>query len=402
MPRLLQMNSTLGRGSTGRIAEQISAAAHSEGWDSYIAHGPRFVGETNALAYQVTGRIGELGHILQSRIFDRHGLGSSRETKRLLSWIDNLQPDVVHIHNIHGYYVNYDLLLGYLAKKEYPTVITMHDFWLMTGHCAYINKRCDKWKTGCGQCPRLREYPASVLDRSRKNFLLKKELFTAFKKGKLVLVPVSEWLAGYARESLLGECNIVPIPNGINVNVFRPFEGEHSGRCQAIDWDKYTIITVADRWTGANGFGDIIRLSGILPDDMQIVMVGLNEKQLRDLPHNIIGIGHTDNVAQLVELYSAADVLFNASTEVTFGMVTAEAMACGTPAIVLRGTAGDEIVDEATGFAVDTIEEIPELVYRCRAQAAQYKSKCRERIVREFNAVAQYSKYIALYNRFFQ
>lgn len=397
MPRLLQINTTLGRGSTGRIAELISSLARNAGWECFMAHGPRFLGNSEMRSYQVSGRFDELRHYVLSRVLDRHGLGSCAATKKLIRRIEKVRPDVVHIHNLHGYYANYKLLFQYLAKKGIPTVITMHDFWLMTGHCAYINKSCSKWEVGCGHCPRLREYPASFFDRTRKNWVLKKSLFDAFDKDKLVLVPVSHWLEGFAKQSLLSERKFQVIQNGVDTKVFQPYQGEHSELWKKVDWNKHTIISVADKWTEANGFYDIIALSRLLPVDMQIVMVGLNEQQMEGLPDNIVGIGHTSNVQQLVELYSSADVLFNSSTEVTFGLVTAEAMACGTPAIVFKGTAGEEIVNPQTGFTIEKIEEIPELVYACREKSDTYNVNCRERVVEYFDSVKQYSKYIELY-----
>ncbi len=397
MLRLFQINSTLGRGSTGRIAELISLYAHEAGWECYIAHGSRFVGTSKMISYNVSGCFDELRHYIFSRVLDCHGLGSYFSTKRLIEQIEEIHPDLVHIHNAHGYYVNYKILFQYLAKNCIPTVVTMHDFWLMTGHCAYINKSCGKWVIGCGHCPRLGEYPASFFDRTRKNWALKKELFDSFDKNKLMIVPVSYWLEGFAKRSLLSNCNFHVIQNGVDVKKFRPYEGNHSELWKKIDWSKYTIITVADHWTVANGFYDIMTLSQILPDDMQILMVGLNDHQLQNLPEKIIGFCHTDNVQQLIELYTSADVLFNASTEVTFGLVTAEAMACGTPAIVFKNTAGEEIIDSETGYAIYSIDEIPALVLKCREKAESYKVNCRKRIIENFDSVKQYSKYIALY-----
>jgi glycosyltransferase involved in cell wall biosynthesis len=398
MPKLFQINTTIGRGSTGRIAELISSQARKAGWECYIAHGPRYMGNSEMLSYKVSGNFDELRHFFLSRVFDRHGLGSCSATNKLIERIEEVQPNVVQIHNIHGYYANYKLLFQYLAKKGIPTVMTMHDFWLMTGHCAYINKSCSKWETNCGHCPRLGEYPASVFDRTKKNWTLKKELFDAFDKDKLVLVPVSYWLERFVKQSLLSECQTYVIQNGINTKVFQPYRGEHSELWRKVDWSKYTIISVADRWTEANGFNDIVQLSQMLSEDMQIVMVGLNEQQLQNLPEKIVGIGHTDNVQQLVELYTSADVLFNSSTEVTFGLVTAEAMACGTPAIVFKDTAGEEIIDGETGYAIERIEEISNLVYACREKSDAYKDSCRKRIVECFDSEKQYSKYIELYD----
>lgn len=400
MPTLLQINTTIGRGSTGRIAELISMLAQKAGWECYIAHGPRFVGISEMFSFQISNRYDELKHFFISRFFDRHGLGSCSPTRKLIEQIEEIKPDVVQIHNIHGYYANYKILFRYLAEKGIHTVMTMHDFWLMTGHCAYINKSCDKWETGCGHCPRLKEYPAAFFDRSEKNWALKEELFSTFDKDRLVLVPVSYWLEAFAKRSLLSECHFHVIQNGVDTHVFQPYQGEHSELWKKIDWKKHTIISVADRWTEANGFNDIIALGNSLPDGMQILMVGLNDQQMQGLPDKIVGIGHTDNVQQLVELYTSADVLFNSSTEVTFGLVTAEAMACGTPAIVIKGTAGDEIIDSETGYAISRIEEIPGIVYSCRQNAESFKLKCRNRIVEHFNSAKQYAKYIELYSDF--
>lgn len=397
MPTLLQLDTCLGVGSTGRIAEIIGELARNAGWQTYMCHGSRFVGSSPMMSIQLGSKLDEYRHYFVSRVFDRHGLGSCKPTRDLIKQIEQIRPDVVQIHNIHGYYANYKLLFKFLAKKRIPTVMTMHDFWLMTGHCAYINKSCGKWETGCGHCPRLKEYPAAFFDRTKENWKLKKELFNAFKQDNLVFVPVSYWLEGYAKRSLLGDREIHTIQNGVNTKLFKPYEGEHSELWKKIDWSKYTIITVADRWTDANGFNDIMALSHLLADDMQIVMVGLNEQQLQGLPDKIVGIGHTDNVQQLIELYTSSDVLFNSSTEVTFGLVTAEAMACGTSAIVFKNTAGEEIINAETGYAIDSINEIPALVRKCREKADSYKVDCRKRIEEEFDSISQYSKYIELY-----
>ena len=398
MPRLLQINTTQGRGSTGKIAEKIASLAIAGGWDCYLAHGPRFVGDTCMESIQVSSAIDEKVHFAASRLFDMHGLGSCASTRKFIDCIDEIKPDIVHLHNLHGYYLNYRLLLEHLSGKGYPTVITMHDFWLMTGHCAYINKSCGKWENGCGNCPRLGEYPAAILDRSRKNWELKNKLFSSFSSDKLVLVPVSDWLASYVRRSLLGSRDIFTIANGVDTGLFRPYEGQHSDLYKSIDWNRYTVLAVADRWTEANGFYTITEWAGNLPSDMQLILVGLNQKQMQGLPERVIGIGHIGSVNELVELYSAADALLNVSTEVTFGLVTAEAMACGTPAIVFKNTAGEDIIDDNTGFSVDSLDQVPELVYKCRKEAAHYSGSCRCRIMDQFEANHQYSKYLALYS----
>ncbi len=394
MPKLLQINSVVNTGSTGRIAEQLGVLAINQGWESYIAYGREARGSQSRLI-KIGSKWDVNFHAIGSILTDRHGLFSKFATKSFLQQVDIIQPDVVHLHNVHGYYINVPMLLRYLKQKNIPTVITMHDFWLMTGHCAYINQSCDRWKTGCGNCPRLNQYPAAKFDNTKANWKWKASLFVDM--PNVTLVPVSYWLGRYVDESLLKNVKQNVIYNGIDTNVFKPFDGGAS--VKGVDWSKFTIMAIATRWTEANGYQDVMKLSSIIPDSCQIIMVGLDEQQMSNLPKNIIGFRKTESFTQLQELYTKSDVIFNPNREVTFGLVTAEAMACGTPAIVLRDTAGEEIVDEQTGFVVDTIEEVIDLIPRIRAlEKKKMSDACRFRVNELFNADKQYQKYIDLYN----
>lgn len=393
MPKLLQINSVVNTGSTGRIAEQLGVLAISQGWESYIAYGREARGSQSRLI-KIGSKWDVNFHAIGSILTDRHGLFSRYATKRFLQQVDIIQPDVVHLHNLHGYYINVPMLLRYLKQKNIPTVITMHDFWLMTGHCAYINQSCDRWKTGCGNCPRLNQYPAAKFDNTKANWKWKATLFVDM--PNVTLVPVSYWLGRYVDESLLKNAKQNVIYNGIDTNVFKPFDGGAS--VGGVDWSKFTIMAIATRWTEANGYQDVMKLSSILPDNCQIVMVGLDEQQMSNLPKNIIGFRKTESFTQLQELYTKSDVIFNPNREVTFGLVTAEAMACGTPAIVLRDTAGEELVDEQTGYVIDSVEEVPELISTINQVDKNYMSKaCRDRVRELFNAEKQFQKYIDLY-----
>lgn len=394
MPKLLQINSVVNTGSTGRIAEQLGVLAISQGWESYIAYG-REARRSRSRLIKIGSKWDVNFHAIGSILTDRHGLFSKFATKRFLQQVDIIQPDVVHLHNLHGYYINVPMLLRYLKQKNIPTVITMHDFWLMTGHCAYINQSCDRWKTGCGNCPRLNQYPSAKFDNTKANWKWKASLFVDM--PNVTLVPVSYWLGRYVDESLLKNVKQNVIYNGIDTNVFKPFDGGAS--VVGVDWSKFTIMAIATRWTEANGYQDVMKLSSIIPDNSQIIMVGLDGQQMSNLPKNIIGFRKTESFTQLQELYTKSDVIFNPNREVTFGLVTAEAMACGTPAIVLRDTAGEEIVDEQTGFVVDTIEGVIDLIPRIRAlEKKKMSDACRFRVNELFNADKQYQKYIDLYN----
>ena len=394
MPKLLQINSVVNTGSTGRISERLGVLAISQGWESYIAYGREARGSQSRLI-KIGSKWDVNFHAIGSILTDRHGLFSKFATKSFLQQVDIIQPDVVHLHNLHGYYINVPMLLRYLKQKNMPTVITMHDFWLMTGHCAYINQSCDRWKTGCGNCPRLNQYPAAKFDNTKANWKWKASLFVDM--PNVTLVPVSYWLGRYVDESLLKNVKQNVIYNGIDTNVFKPFDGGAS--VVGVDWSKFTIMAIATRWTEANGYQDVMKLSSIIPDSCQIIMVGLDEQQMSNLPKNIIGFRKTESFTQLQELYTKSDVIFNPNREVTFGLVTAEAMACGTPAIVLRDTAGEEIVDEQTGFVVDTIEGVIDLIPRIRAlEKKKMSDACRFRVNELFNADKQYQKYMDLYN----
>ena len=396
MPKLLQINSVVNTGSTGRIAEQLGQMVMAHGWESYIAYG-REARDSKSHLIKIGNRFQVYFHALCSKYLDNHGLMSYFATRSFLKELDILKPDVVHLHNIHGYYLNYPLLFDYLSKHNIPTIITMHDFWLMTGHCAYINKSCDRWKNECGNCPRLDQYPSSKVDKTFRNLSLKASIFSNL--PNVILVPVSRWLGRYADVSILRNLHQEVIYNGIDINVFKPFTNKKTTLTE-INWQKFTIMSIATRWTEANGFFEVLKLSNILPDDCQIVMVGVDDEQIKSLPSNVIGLKKTESFIQLQELYSKSDVIFNPNTEVTFGLVTVEAMACGTPAVVLRDTAGEELVDDETGFVIDRTEQVLEIIPIIkRMNKEQVANACRQRVSVNFEAEKQYQKYFDLYNK---
>ena len=394
MPKLLQINSVVNTGSTGRIAEQLGQLAITQGWESYIAYG-REARESKSQLIRIGNKNDVYLHAITSMLMDNQGLMSKRATRQILEKVEVIKPDIVHLHNIHGYYINYPMLFRYLKNNNIPTVITMHDFWLMTGHCAYINKICNRWKIGCGDCPRLNQYPVAMVDRSAKNWQIKATFFADM--PNVILIPVSHWLGRFVDESLLKYVKQRVIYNGIDTDIFKPYT-KHEQTIQGIDWNRFTIMTIATRWTNSNGYREVIKLSEFLPTDCQIVMVGLNEEQLKDIPKNIIGYKKTEKFSQLQELYTKSDVIFNPNTEVTFGLVTVEAMACGTPAIVLRDTAGEELVNEQTGFVVDKVEDVVKLIPTIKAMNNEHTSDfCRQRVKGLFEADKQFQKYLDLY-----
>ena len=218
--KLLQIVVEGNRGSTGIIAESLGNIAIKMGWESYIAHG-RFSRESNSKIIKIGSTLDVLCHGIETRIFDRHGLGSRRATKRFILQIKQIKPDIIHLHHLHGYYINFKFLFEFLKTSKIPIVWTFHDCWSFTGHCAYFDfVGCEKWQSECSQCPQKTDYPASIfLDRSKENYRLKKELFTSI--SNLYIVTVSDWLNELVNHSFFKKNKIKTIHNGTNLDIFK-------------------------------------------------------------------------------------------------------------------------------------------------------------------------------------
>lgn len=347
--KVLQINSVCGIGSTGRIATDIHSMLIEQGHESYIAYG-RDLPRNCDNAIRIGNKIDNYAHVLLTRLFDKHGFGSIKATEEFIKKVEEIDPDVIHLHNIHGYYINIEVLFDYLKEADKPVIWTLHDCWAFTGHCAYFDYvGCEKWKTGCYDCPEKKSYPSSrLLDKSKQNYLKKKEIFTGVKN--MTIVTPSNWLAELVRESFLGEYPVKVINNGIDLKIFKPTKSNFREKYNIED--KFIILGVANVWDRRKGFDYFIELSKLIKRDEIIVMVGLTEKQKRSLPDNIIGITRTNDVNELVEIYTAADYFLNPSLEETMGLETVEALACGTPVIVSNSTAVPEVVNEKCGKIV--------------------------------------------------
>lgn len=395
MKILFQINSVANSRSTGRIAEGIGNAAIAAGFSSYIAYG-RYANPSSSHLIQVGQKKDYLLHCVRSRILDDHGMGSVAATRALLKQMDEIRPDIVHLHNIHGYYLNYPLLFQYLKDNNVPVVWTLHDCWPFTGHCAHFDyAKCECWKTGCHHCPQKTTYPASyVLDRSKQNWLAKKYYFTL--PDQMLIVPCSYWLGDLVKKSFLGKYPVNVIHNGINTEVFRP--------CSATEirskhgWEnKKILLGVASSWSPRKGLKDFIELSKLLPGDYCIVLVGLNPEQMKDLPANIIAFAKTESVQMLAELYSAADVFLNLTWEDNYPTTNLEAIACGTPVITYRTGGSPESISKGTGFVV----EQGNLQGVLRAVPVLHKNVevCREYALANFRQEDRFQEYVNLYQR---
>lgn len=390
--KLLQINVTANWGSTGRIAEEIGVAAINAGWKSYIAYG-RQCNPGKSQLIKIGSQVDVYRHVLLTKLFDRHGLASKHATRKFISIVTNLKPDLVHLHNIHGYYLNYPVLFDFLKACKIPVVWTLHDCWAFTGHCAYFSSiGCEKWKEKCGNCKLLSSYPVSLFDNSIKNLVLKKHYFGEC--HDMTLVPVSDWLKGLVLESFLARNDIHTIHNGIDTNVFKPNKRNNSG--------KFIILGVANKWEQRKGLSSFYELRKELDDYYDIVLVGLSKKQIKSLPKGIKGIERTNSVEELAELYSMADAFVNPTYEDNFPTTNIEALACGTPVITYDTGGSPEAVDKSTGFVVDKgdIAGIVDAIGAIKERGRDYWRKaCRHRAEQCFNKDRQYEQYIELYDR---
>jgi glycosyltransferase involved in cell wall biosynthesis len=374
----------------------------AEGWDNYIAYskGRDGIRPSQSKLLPVGSKLSVALHGLITRFFDMHGLGSKLATKRFVREIEKLRPDVIHIHNIHGYFLNYRILFEYLSKADIPVVWTVHDCWLYTGHCYhYASVGCEKWKTQCEKCPQKTAFPTSIfLDRSRQNFNDKKAAFTSLKN--LTIVTVSEWMKGEMSHSFLKDCHYQVIHNGIDLNVFDVQPDDKAVREKYGLGDKKIILGLASIWSKEKGWDDFVRMSEMLNEDEVIVMVGVSEEQQKRLPKNIVAIRRTENVRQLAELYSAATAFVNPTWQDNYPTVNLEAIACGTPVVTYRTGGSIEVITEDTGRIVEQ-GDVAGLLKAVREIAekgkVQYTAKCRAFALENFRKEDRYADYLKLY-----
>lgn len=398
MPLILQINSVVNTGSTGRSAEELGDILLKNNWESYIAYGRNQIQSTSNLL-KIGSYYDVIIHGLMTRVMDYHGFGSKHATFHLIKEIKKIQPDIIHLRNLHGYYINIEILFTYLASSRIPVVWTFHDCWPMTGHCTHFDHvGCNKWKTECFNCPQKKEYPASfILDQSKKNHRIKKELFTSI--NNLTIVPVSEWLGDIVKESFFSKYPVNVIYNGIDTNKFKANQDNHLQK-KINQNNKFLIVGISNIWNQRKGLNDFIELSKKLDSSFQIILIGLNKSQIFKLPSNIIGISRTDSIEELVNIFSIADVYFNPSVEETFGKTTVEAMACGTPVIVYNATASPELITPETGFIIEKgdLQGVLNAIEIIKNKGKKsFSIACRNRVEKLYNSNIQWIKYLNLY-----
>ena len=399
MPKLLQISIEVNSGSVGRIAEQIGEVVIEKGWSSYITYA-RNNNPSGSQTIKIGNSLDVYRHGIETRLFDNHCFSSKKSTLKLIEKIREIQPNIIHLHHLHGYFINIEILFNFLKESKIPVVWTFHDCWSFTGHCTHFEYvSCEKWKTGCNNCPQTKEYPASLfVDRSKKNYLLKKDIFRSV--DNMVIVPVSNWLGGLVKKSFLQNYAIKVIQNGVDINIFQPISSiDRLQEKLNVKW-KFVILGVASPWGKRKGLNDFIELSKLLKNDCSIILVGLNKKQLKNLPRNIIGLPRTESPKDLTELYSLSDVFVNPTYEDTFPTTNLESMACGTPVITYNTGGSVESVTPETGLIVEKgeVTSILQAVKTIKDKGkSTYSNLCRERAEKYFNKQNIFKEYLDLY-----
>jgi glycosyltransferase involved in cell wall biosynthesis len=398
--KVLQINSTVVFGSTGRITNNIGDYLIENGNQSFIAFG-RNSGKSNSQLIKIGNKIELLIHLIGSKLLDKHGLFSSFSTKKLINKIKIINPDIIHLHNIHGYYLNYSILFDYLNSTNIPIVWTFHDCWPFTGHCSYYERiNCEKWKSQCHNCELLKLYPSSLfVDNSKFNFILKNKKFT--QNSNIEIVTVSQWLANQVKLSFFKNNHIQTIYNGMNLNIFKIKE-VNKLKDDSKFQGKKIVLGVANEWSEGKGFQKFIEIRKLLSDDYVIVLIGLNQNQLAQLPDGIIGMGRLSSLDLLVNYYNLADVFVTPSLAETFGMVVAESLSCGTPAIVNNSSALPELIDNEVGdicYSNEAFEYVEKIQRITSIGKLHFTAKCREKAENLFDNKNQLNFYYELYNK---
>lgn len=393
--KIYQVNVVCGSGSTGKIVTYLAESVKNEGGECRIAYGRGECKEKNINCIKVSTKIETYIHAFMTRITDRHGLYSKMSTKRLIKDIQKYSPDLIHLHNLHGYYLNYKVLFDFLGNYNRPVVWTMHDCWAFTGHCAhYDSVGCRNWKYGCEECINLGAYPKTKYRKQTgNNYKNKDKSFHSVKD--LTIVTPSVWLKEQLKESFLADIKCVVIPNGIDVDKFKGLE--IAGNNKRKEKGK-VLLGVASPWTKNKGLYDFMRLRDMLEYEYAIYLVGLTQKQIKELPEGIIGVGKINDIAALAEYYFNADVFLNLTYEETLSTTNIEALACGTPVITYNTGGCPEVVSNDCGFIVKKgdLKRIVEIVENELKDKEYYKEACLKKCV-FYRKDLCYEKYMNLY-----
>ncbi len=399
--KVLQINSAVNAGSVGRIAEDLGNMILSKGDESYIGISSRIERPSNSKLIVIGNKLDVALHVVKSKLLDAHAFGSKKATENFIDEVKKIDPDVVHLSNLHGYYLNIEVLFNYLSSAKKPVVWTFHDCWPFTGHCAFFDRyNCYRWKTECHDCPGIKGYPASLgFDNSRKNYKRKKELFNSVEK--MVVVGVCNWMGNFLKESFLKNYPVEVIYNGIDTNIFRPDLNVESVKHKLGIINEKIILGSANVWAARKGLPDFIEISKSLPNNIKIILIGLTKEQQKDLPSNVIGINRTDNIEELAQLYNFADVFVNPTYADNFPTTNIEALAAGTPVITYNTGGSPEAIDNMTGIVVEkgNKSELLKAIVKILGEGKNaYTTQSRQRALDNFDKKNNNEAYYKIYS----
>ena len=391
--KIVQINTTCGIGSTGKICVGISCVLKANDIDNRILYSS--VSSKPSLGISVSNKVCLKFQALKSRVLGNYGFNSLASTAKIIAELDRIEPDIVHLHNIHGHDCHLGRMFTYLKKNKIKVVWTFHDCWAFTAYCPHFTMmKCNKWMSHCSNCIQRKEFSWFV-DRSDKLFEKKKSLFNGL---DMTIVTPSQWLADLVKQSFLKDYPVRVINNGINLDMFSPVVGEFKEK-QGIA-NKHIVLGVAFDWGVRKGLDVFIDLSKRLPSDYKVVLVGTNDGVDKLLPDNILSIHRTQNQKELAEIYSAADVFVNPTREENYPTVNMESLACGTPVLTFRTGGSPEIIDETCGAVVDCddVDALEREIIRICNDMPYSREACLNK-AKTFDQNERFKEYIELYER---
>lgn len=396
--RVLQINAVYGVGSTGVIVEDLHRLSKEEGIESYVAYSTTNKEKVDN-GYEIGGPVGKKAHALMTRITGKQGYYSHLATRDLLKELDRIQPDIVHLHNLHSNYIHLNMLLDYLAQHNIATVVTLHDCWFYTGGCFhYTSAECSKWKAKCGNCPNQKnEVIKHIMDPSRKVLRDRKKYFAKIKR--LYAVGVSQWIEQEAKQTIFHNARSTHIYNGVDLEFFQPVDSDFRDRYGL--QGKFLVLGMANKFFQSVNKETFDMIVSGLRIDERLVIVGCSKRQMMELPEKVIGIPYIRDRKTLREVYSACDVFVNCTREESLSLVNVEAQACGTPVITYSNTGVIETVDGVASVAVENGNplKILEAIEIVRGKDRDMlRKKCVQWVASRFDLRENYKQYITLYN----
>lgn len=394
--KVLQINAVYGQGSTGTIVRDIEKMCEESGIECYMASPDKKVLKAKH-GYVIGNTLDHKIHALLSRIHGKQAYYSHIPTRNLIRWIDEIKPEIVHLHNLHSNYIHLNMLLHYLAEKDIKTIVTLHDCWFLTGGCFhYTAAGCDKWLTNCKNCPKKKEdTPAFFSKQSAKILADRKKFLLAI--PHLYITGVSQWMANEALKTFLKDTPNYVITNGIDMEVFKPTPSDFRKRLGLED--KYIILGPASKWLLSVNKQVMAEFSSIMQPDEVLLLFGVTNA-IDNLPDNIITYGYTKNREELAQLYTMVDVFANVTREDSLSLINVEAQACGTPVVTFNQTGPKETVDDINSFNVPVgdVHKLYEAVQKVRKQTTEDTvTQCVQFVHEKYEVYNTYKKYIELY-----